>query len=107
MNNKRLENVKKLFEEYVENGHAAGASVAVFKDCKERFYFDTGYADIERGYEMSHNTIFRCFSMTKPITSVAVLILMERGIIDMYSPVSAGVLCRQYEGDGWRRGRSG
>ena len=37
---------------------------------------------------MSHNTIFRCFSMTKPITSVAVLILMERGIIDMYSPVS-------------------
>lgn len=88
MNNKRLENVKKLFEEYVENGHAAGASVAVFKDCKERFYFDTGYADIERGYEMSHNTIFRCFSMTKPITSVAVLILMERGIIDMYSPVS-------------------
>ena len=88
MNNKRLENVKKLFEEYVANGHAAGASVAVFKDCKERFYFDTGYADIERGYEMSHNTIFRCFSMTKPITSVAVLILMERGIIDMYSPVS-------------------
>lgn len=88
MNNKRLENVKKLFEEYVENGHASGASVAVFKDCKERFYFDTGYADIERGYEMSHNTIFRCFSMTKPITSVAVLILMERGIIDLYSPVS-------------------
>ena len=88
MNNKRLENVKKLFEEYVENGHAAGASVAVFKDCKERFYSDTGYADIERGYEMSHNTIFRCLSMTKPITSVAVLILMERGIIDLYSPVS-------------------
>lgn len=88
MNNKRLENVKKLFEGYVENGHAAGASVAVFKDCKERFYFDTGYADIERGYDMSHNTIFRCFSMTKPITSVAVLILMERGIIDLYSPVS-------------------
>ncbi len=88
MNNKRLENVKRLFEEYVGNGHAAGASVAVFKDCKERFYFDTGYADIERGYNMSHNTIFRCFSMTKPITSVAVLILMERGIIDLYSPVS-------------------
>ena len=89
MNNKRLENVKRLFEDYVKNGHAAGASVAVFKDCKERFYFDTGYADIERGYDMSHNTIFRCFSMTKPITSVAVLILMERGIIDLYSPVSA------------------
>lgn len=88
MNNKRLENVKKLFKEYVENGHAAGASVAVFKDCKERFYFDTGYANIEKGYDMSHNTIFRCFSMTKPITSVAVLILMERGIIDLYSPVS-------------------
>lgn len=89
MNNKRLENVKRLFEDYVKNGHAAGASVAVFKDCKERFYFDTGYADIERGHDMSHNTIFRCFSMTKPITSVAVLILMERGIIDLYSPVSA------------------
>lgn len=60
MNNKRLEMLK-AFEEYVENGHAAGASVAVFKDCKERFYFDTGYADIERDYDMSHNTIFRCF----------------------------------------------
>ncbi len=89
MDNKRLENVKTLFEEYVKNGHAAGASVAVFKDCKERFYYETGYADIERNYKMSHDTIFRCFSMTKPITSVAALILMERGILDLYSPVSA------------------
>lgn len=37
MNNKRLENVKKLFEEYVENGHAAGASVAVFRIAKRDF----------------------------------------------------------------------
>ena len=35
MNNKRLENVKRLFEDYVKNGPAAVASVAVFKDCKE------------------------------------------------------------------------
>ena len=88
MNNTRLDYIKKLFDEYVAEGHAAGASVAVFKDCKERFYYDTGYADIEKGKRMSHDTIFRCFSMTKPITSVAVLILMERGMIDLYAPVS-------------------
>lgn len=88
MNNTRLNNIKKLFDDYVAEGHAAGASVAVFKDCKERFYYDTGYADIERRRKMSHDTIFRCFSMTKPVTSVAVLILMERGMIDLYEPVS-------------------
>ena len=88
MNNIRLNYIKKLFDDYVAEGHAAGASVAVFKDCKERFYYDAGYADIERGRKMSHDTIFRCFSMSKPVTSVAVLILMERGMVDLYEPVS-------------------
>lgn len=88
MNNKRLENVKRIFETYVAEGGAVGARAAVFKDGKERFSCSAGYADRERGTRFEKDTLFRCFSMSKPVTSAAVLILMERGILDLYDPVS-------------------
>ena len=37
---------------------------------------------------IERNTIFRLYSMTKPITAVAAMILMERGMLDLYEPVA-------------------
>ena len=88
MDNKRLNYLKQLFDEYVNDEKAAGAAAVVFKDGKEVYFSESGYANRENEIKMSRDTIFRCFSMTKPITSVAALILMERGVIDLFDPVS-------------------
>ena len=42
----------------------------------------------EAGREIKRDTIFRLYSQTKPVTSVAAMILMERGLLDFYAPVS-------------------
>lgn len=88
MNNKNTACIERVFNEYVNGGKAVGAGVAVYKKGKEVFSYSTGFADREKGTKMGKDTIFRCFSMSKPITAVAVLILMERGIIDLFDPVS-------------------
>lgn len=45
-------------------------------------------ADREAEKPIERNTIFRLYSMTKPITAVAAMILMERGMLDLYEPVA-------------------
>ena len=47
-----------------------------------------GMADREAEKPIERNTIFRLYSMTKPITAVAPMILMERGMLDLYEPVA-------------------
>lgn len=46
-----------------------------------------GYKDIERKEEIKRNTIFRLYSMSKPITAAAVMILMEQGKLDLAQTV--------------------
>lgn len=46
-----------------------------------------GLADVERGVPCRDDTIFRIYSMTKPITSVALMMLVERGLIALDDPV--------------------
>ena len=46
-----------------------------------------GYMDVERGRAVSEDTIFRIYSMTKPITSVAIMMLVEEGAIALDDPV--------------------
>src|SRR5690606_25371265 len=46
-----------------------------------------GYMDVERGRPLQHDTLFRIYSMTKPITSVALMMLVEDGLIALDDPV--------------------
>ncbi|MBQ0042752.1 MAG: beta-lactamase family protein [Lachnospiraceae bacterium] len=78
----------KIIEKEIDANNLSGANLTVFKDDHILYRRSYGMADIERGIPMSHDTIFRIFSMTKPITAVSALILAERGIIDLYDPVS-------------------
>lgn len=62
---------------------AAGANMLVLKDGKEIIYEEYGYRDLENKAPFSRNTIMRLYSMSKPITSAAVMILVDRGLLDL------------------------
>lgn len=74
---------QKTMEEIVENGiaqgHIIGANVLMIKDDKEVYFKSHGYADKENGVPMKRDAIFRLYSMTKPVTAAATMILAERG----------------------------
>lgn len=65
-----------------------GAAICVLQGGVEAYRKEYGNADRERGIPMARDTIFRCYSMTKPVTSAAVMILMEKGMISLTDAVS-------------------
>ena len=65
-----------------------GAAICIIKDGKEVYRNEYGEADKENHIPMERNSIFRCYSMTKPITAVAVMTLVEKGVIALSDPVS-------------------
>ena len=54
----------------------------VIRDGQEMAFAADGYADIEAGKKYERDTIARLYSMTKPVTSAAAMLLMERGLLD-------------------------
>lgn len=85
----KLENVlKETLKISIENCEVAGANLLVVQDGKEIIYVQEGMADRETGRKIERDTIFRMYSQTKPITAVAAMMLMERGLLDFYAPVS-------------------
>jgi CubicO group peptidase (beta-lactamase class C family) len=73
---------------YVDRHEAAGIVTLIARDGKVVDVHATGFQDIESQKAMQVNTIFRIASMTKPITSVAALMLEEEGKIFLPDPVS-------------------
>ena len=84
----RLSRIGAHLEKYVAAGKLPGASILVARDMTDVYYFATGYADVERKKPVSRDTVFRIYSMTKPITSVALLTLYEQGLFQLDDPVS-------------------
>ncbi|MCQ2536909.1 MAG: beta-lactamase family protein [Lachnospiraceae bacterium] len=80
-------NVKKIMDEAVKNGEVAGCNVLVLQNGKQIAYAQSGYRDVENQVSYSRDTINRLYSMSKPITAVAVMILVDRGLIDLKDPV--------------------
>lgn len=78
----------KLLKQAVEDKFIPGASLLIMQDGREVAFCSTGYADIENKIPMERGTIYRLYSLSKPITAVAVMILMERGVIDLFDPIS-------------------
>ncbi len=83
----------RLISREVESGRVKGASALVLHRGKELYYNAFGYADEEKGYLMKRDTIIHLYSMSKPITSAAVMILAERGELDLKDPVSEYLPC--------------
>lgn len=74
--------LERLIETAVEKEEIAGANIVVIRDGQEMAFAAGGYADIEAGKKYERDTIARLYSMTKPVTSAAAMLLMERGLLD-------------------------
>ena len=76
-----------LRRHYIEPGKIAGCQVAVARHGHPAYFASFGARNLERGLPMADDTIFRIYSMTKPITSVALMQLYERGLFQLNDPV--------------------
>ncbi|MBQ4581034.1 MAG: beta-lactamase family protein [Clostridia bacterium] len=71
----------------VENRECAGVNVLVRRHGEEILYTQAGMADLEEGRLIQRDSIFRLYSQTKPVTAAAVMLLVERGLIDLMDGV--------------------
>jgi len=88
VSSERLERLHQGMQVYVDRHEAAGIVTLIARDGKVVDVHATGFQDIENRKAMQIDTIFRIASMTKPITSVAALMLEEEGKIFLTDPVS-------------------
>jgi CubicO group peptidase (beta-lactamase class C family) len=85
----RLERITDhLNRSYIDPGKIAGCQVAVARHGHLAYSRSLGRMDIERGRPMADDAIFRIYSMSKPITSVALMTLFEQGYFQLDDPVS-------------------
>ncbi len=77
-----------LERRYIDAGKIAGAQIAVMRKDRPAYFKSFGQMDRERGKAWGHDTIVRLYSMTKPITSIALMQLYEQGAFQLNDPVS-------------------
>ena len=83
-----LEQIDVLLQQAAERKQVAGAVALVARDGKLGYLRAKGFQDVEAGKEMTTDTLFRIASMSKPVTSVAVMILVDDGRLKVSDPVS-------------------
>lgn len=84
----RLSRITQFFQGEVDRGAIPGAVLLVSRNGKLVYRQAIGYQDRENKISMKPDTVFRIFSMTKPIATVAVMMLAEEGKIDVMAPVA-------------------
>ena len=84
----RLNRITQFFQSEVDKGAIPGAVIVVARNGKIVYRQAIGYQDREKKIPMKVDSVFRIFSMTKPVTSVAVMMLAEEGKIDVMAPVT-------------------
>lgn len=84
----RLNHITPFFQSEVDKGALPGAVIVVARNGKIVYRQAVGYQDREKKIPMKVDSVFRIFSMTKPVTSVAVMMLAEEGKIDVMAPVA-------------------
>ncbi len=88
MSEARLERITGHFNDhFVEPGKIAGCQITVVRGSHVAYHRSLGLMDRERQIPMGPDTIFRLYSMTKPIASVALMHLYERGMFQLLDPV--------------------
>src|SRR5215831_781773 len=85
---KRLERITAHLERnYIESGKIAGCQVAVARHGHVAYFRSLGTMDLTSARPLPNDAIFRIYSMTKPITSIALMQLYERGLFQLNDPV--------------------
>ena len=84
----RLGRLTQFFQGEVDKGAIPGAVIVVARNGKVVYREAVGYQDREKKIPMKADAIFRIFSMTKPVATVAAMMLAEEGKIDVMAPVA-------------------
>lgn len=85
---KKLNDLDSVMHSYVDNKDFSAVQTAIVKNGKLIHFNSYGYSDISLEKPLSNNDVFRIASMTKPIVSVALMMLYERGEFRLDDPVS-------------------
>ncbi|WP_299692832.1 serine hydrolase domain-containing protein [uncultured Tateyamaria sp.] len=72
----------------VDTRRFAGLSVLIYQHSREVYYDDAGVRDLDSGAHFARDTVARIYSMTKPITSLILMMLVEEGRVHLDAPVS-------------------
>lgn len=84
----RLERISQWLEEQTSGSRLAGASALVARHGKVAYLGAAGYAETSTGQPFEEETIVRLYSMTKPVTTVAAMMLYEEGHFQLDDPVA-------------------
>ncbi len=84
----RLGRIDRRLARWVDDGRLPGFLVTVARHGKLVHVGRTGFRDVENGLPVEEDTRWRIFSMTKPVTSVAAMMLYEEGAFELGDPVS-------------------
>jgi CubicO group peptidase (beta-lactamase class C family) len=84
----RLERLDRYLDGFVDNGRHRGSLLVITRGGKVAHVSSRGDRDSEAGLPVEPDTIWRIYSMTKPITSVAAMILYEEGALALTEPVA-------------------
>lgn len=88
MSAERLERLDRVMQGYIDRREVAGVVTLVARRGKVVHFSALGQRDVEAGAPMTHDTIFRIASMTKPIASVALMMLYEEGRFQLRDPIA-------------------
>jgi CubicO group peptidase (beta-lactamase class C family) len=84
----RLERIREHFDRYLEDGRLPGWMVVIARDGEVAYEACSGHRDLEGDAPVEPDTLWRIFSMTKPIASVAAMMLWEEGHFELKDPVA-------------------
>ena len=87
MSSERLARIIPYMEHFVESGELAGVQTLIARDGKVVHFDQVGKLNLETGERLQEDSLFRIYSMTKPIASTAAMILYEEGYFQLNDPV--------------------
>lgn len=85
--NAEKEKIAAILNTEIAKEKITGAQIGCYLHGREIYRDTFGFADRERGILVKNDTIYRMYSMTKPVTAVAAMILKERGLLDFEQKV--------------------
>lgn len=88
LSSERLQRVSALVRRYIDDKQITGAVTVVTRKGRTAHFEATGHMDAESKTPMRKDGVFRMASMSKPVTGVAILMLMEEGKLRLTDPVS-------------------
>ncbi len=84
----RLARISQWQQSYIDTRKFAGSSCLIARGGQEAFFHAAGKRDLEAGTPFERDTVARIYSMTKPITSVALMMLAEKGLFHLEASLS-------------------